>query len=172
MKNLIIGLLLLNVSLVQAQRFNVESGSVRFFSEALIENIEATNSEVKGIVDVPTSEFAFVVPIKSFEFAKDLMKEHFNENYLESDKFKNASFAGTIDSNFEAGTINVSGEFTIHGVKKKYVIPITIKPEGDYFHITSTFMVRVADHKIKIPKLMFQNIAEVVEVTVDLKLKK
>ena len=91
------------------------------------------------------------------------MQEHFNENYMESDKFPFALFKGTIDNKDGAGL--AKGDFTVHGITKAREIKGSIdKSKG--LVITSEFWVKTADHKIKIPKLLVKNLAEEIKVNV------
>ncbi len=164
-------LLLLNFQ-VSAQRYTAEKSTITFFSDATIEDIKATNSQAAGIVDLSSSGFAFSIPIKDFEFEKNLMKEHFNEKYLEAEKFPKATFQGKMNGfdAAKAGQQNVKaiGKLLIHGVTKEVELPATIEVTADKkLSILSTFIVKLEDYKIKIPKLMWQNIAEQVEVKVD-----
>src|SRR4051812_5428639 len=78
------------------QKYITDKSHVVFFSEATLENITASNSKTSGIINFGTDEFAFSTPVKDFQFAKSLMKEHFNEKYMESDKFPKATFTGKI----------------------------------------------------------------------------
>ena len=98
------------------------------------------------------------------------MQEHFNEKYMESEKFPKSSFSGKV-SGFTKGIANrnvwAEGTLEIHGVKKQVKVPGILTFSGNLVHLESTFMVRLEDYKIKIPSLMFQNIAEEVEVTLD-----
>jgi hypothetical protein len=79
---------------VEAQIYSLSSGDVSFYSSTILEDIEATSNEVAGLMDLESQEYYFEVRIKSFEFDKALMKEHFNENYMESDKYPKAEFSG------------------------------------------------------------------------------
>ncbi len=153
-----------------SQKFKTSSSSIRFFSDAPIEDIEATNKEATSIIDLESKAFVFQVPITSFKFDKELMEEHFNENYLESEKFPNAIFKGKIENwNGEEGeqTIVVEGELDLHGVKKLVTIESTINYSADNINVSAVFSIELKDYKIKIPKAVFYNIAEVVEVTVN-----
>jgi hypothetical protein len=152
---------------VFGQRFVSDSSYVHFYSEAPIENIEAYNIESTSAIDLNSGKLAFVVPISSFEFDKSLMKEHFNENYLESEKFPKATFSGQIDD-WEKGVrgeVMAKGEMTIHGVKREITVTGFIENSEDGVIIRTKFPVTLADYKIKIPKAVFYNIAEVVDVT-------
>jgi polyisoprenoid-binding protein YceI len=116
----------------------------------------------------------FQVPVKSFKFEKQLMKEHFNENYMESDKYPRADYKGVIADlskvNFaKDGTYNVTsnGKLTIHGVTKDVTAPGTITVKGSSVTVNSKFSVKPADYKISIPKLVEGKIANSIEVTVN-----
>jgi polyisoprenoid-binding protein YceI len=169
---LLAGLLLLSYLPVKAQRYTTEKSTVSFFSDATIEDIKASNSQSAGIVDVASNGFAFSIPIKDFEFEKNLMKEHFNEKYLETEKFPKATFQGKM-SGFDAAktgqqTVKAIGKLLLHGITKEVELPATIEISVDKkIAIMATFIIKLEDYKIKIPKLMWQNIAEQVEVKVD-----
>ncbi len=171
MKIIIKALILLVISVnLYAQKYTAESGAVSFFSEAPLENIEAHNNEAKSIFDADNGNIVFSIPIKGFTFAKSLMQEHFNENYLESDKYPNATFEGKI-INFQKKSgeqkATAKGTMTIHGVSKEVEIAGTINMKEDKIVIDSKFPLKVADYEIEIPKIVFYNIAEEVEVSAE-----
>lgn len=153
-----------------AQKFLAERSVITFFSDALIEDITATNSKSASIFNQKTSELVFSVPIREFQFEKKLMQEHFNEKYMESDKFPKATFSGILTGFDFAQTgeqrVHAKGKLTLHGITKEVDIEGTAV-SNDKIVLKSKFIVRLADYNIKIPQLMFQNIAEEVEVTLD-----
>lgn len=156
------------------QQMNSQSGYVKFFSEALVEDISAENKNSKAVFDAQSGEVAFLVPISDFEFRKTLMKEHFNENYLESEKYPNAVFKGRIegiDMEKGQGTALAKGTFTIHGVSKEVEIPGRYSMKEDLLILESIFWIVLEEYDIEIPRLVFQNIAEKVEVTIKFELK-
>lgn len=141
------------------------------FSEAPLENIEATSNTGVAVLNTETGEVQFNIPIRSFNFRKRLMQEHFNENYMESDKYPHAKFKGKIRESIDFsvnGTYQVTtvGELEVHGVKKQRSIGGTLTVNGNSISIQSQFDTKVADHDIKIPQLVFRNIAETIRVTV------
>lgn len=158
-------------SQVSAQIFMLDNSTIRFFSDALIEDITATNANAQGLINFGDKSFSFRVPIKNFEFAKELMKEHFNENYMESEKFPYGIFKGAINGNFDLskdGTYEVTAEgvLTIHGVEQKRALPAKLIVQGNVLSLESVFLVKLVDHDVEIPQLVFQNIAEEIEVTI------
>lgn len=161
----------------QAQRYLDRSGQAVFFSEAPVENIRAVNQQALAILDARSGEVAVSMLMKGFQFRKALMQEHFNESYVESDRFPKATFEGQIKA-FDPSMllkkteVTVAGKLTIHGVTRPMETTVTLTPAGDAVNAEAIFPVRVADHDIEIPSVVIDNIAEVVEVTVRFQLKK
>ena len=152
-----------------AQKFISAESKIHFFSDAPLEDIEATTTEARSVFDSNSGEMVFSVPVESFQFEKKLMQEHFNENYLESEKYPKSSFKAAItDWNGQTGEqeVEVSGDFTLHGVTKNVSIPGQINFTDDKVVVDAVFTVLLKDYKIKIPKAVFMNIAEEIEVTV------
>lgn len=155
-------------SVAYGQKFKTVESNIRFYSDAPIEDIEAINTESTSIVDLDSKSIVFVVPIEDFTFKKELMQEHFNENYLESEKYPKAIFKGKIDDwTGEKGEFSVvaNGEMSLHGIERQIAIEGTIVYDDDGIKISTVFSIELKDYKIKIPKAVFYNIAEVVEVT-------
>lgn len=158
-----------------SQRYTVEESFVSFFSDAAIEDIKADNTKSSSIFNVETGEIAFSIPIREFEFEKNLMKQHFNEKYMETEKYPSSTFAGKItgykkEINSEQQSV-AKGKLTIHGVTRQVEVPGTVQFSGDKIFAKSKFIVKLADYKVKIPQLLWQNIAEEVEVTIDFTFK-
>jgi len=159
---------------VFAQKYMTRTGRVTFYSATSMENIQAINNEVAAVADAGSGELIFQVPIKSFKFEKALMQEHFNENYMESDKFPKAEFRGSISEPAKVkytqdGSYNATakGKMTIHGVSRDIVVPGTINVKGRDVTFNAKFKVRSADYGIKIPSLVEGKIAKEIDVTVN-----
>ncbi len=169
MKNVfIIGLVLLS-QLSFAQKVISKSSSTKFFSSATLEDITATTTKGKSAIDLSNGQIGFSIPIKSFEFAKSLMQEHFNEKYLETEKFPKATFSGQIENwnnNTSIEKAVAKGTLKIHGVAKELSSVGSVTFNKDKLIVTAKFNVRLEDFNIEVPSIMFQKIAEVVEVTV------
>ena len=174
-----IAMFLLTAVSADAQKYFTRDGEISFFSDAPLEKIEAVNKKVASVLDGETGAIEFAVLIKSFHFEKALMEEHFNENYLESGKYPKATFTGTID-NISAIDLNtdgeytaqVSGDMTIHGVTKPVSTTGKLIVSNGTIKATSTFEIAVADYEIKIPKVVKDNIAEIVEIRVAIDYKR
>ena len=160
---------------VHAQKFTTEKTSVVFYSHASIEDIKATNLKTSGLFDAGTGDIAFVVPVNEFQFAKSLMQEHFNEKYMETEKYPRSTFQGKITGYDPAAAGEqkavAKGKLTIHGVTQTVEIPGTITKQGDGLLMNAVFAVKLEDYKVQIPKLLWQNIAEQVEVTLNFSFK-
>ena len=172
---LILICLLFSTQLI-AQQYYTNNGKVSFFSEAPIENISAINEDVSAIVDSQTGGFAFRLKIDDFTFPNSLMQEHFNESYLESEKYPLSTFTGVIDnfSNLDLSTkqnLKVYGSLSMHGISKDAQMKATAQMIKDELHISSTFDVNLEDYDINIPKIMMYKIADVIQVVVDMKLQ-
>lgn len=155
--------------------FVTKKASVKFFSETPMENIEAITETVNAGLNDATGKVVVKIPIKTFKFERSLMEEHFNENYLESDKFPYATFTGTLDNAFLTNKSsfngNITGDLTIHGVTQKKAFPIKIINNNGIYSTTLQFKVKLADFDIKIPTLVIEKIAEEVLVTCNIDLK-
>jgi polyisoprenoid-binding protein YceI len=165
-------------NIAQAQKFMTKNGNISFFSAMPMENIEAHNKQVNSAIDSKTGDFVVKVLIKSFEFEKALMQEHFNENYMESDKFPNATLSGKIKNIAEVDfakdgsyPADVEGKLTVHGVTKDVAEKGTITVKGGKVNAVSTFNVTLADYGIEIPNTVVNNISETIQVKVDLNLE-
>lgn len=154
--------------------FSTKTGHVWFFSSTPIENIEAHNKQTTAIINTEKGEIAFAILIKSFEFEKALMQEHFNENYMESDKYPKSTFKGVItnlkDIHFEKdGKYDaiVEGDLTIHNVTKKITVKGTINKKDGAIELNALFQVAPKDYAIQIPKMVENNIAKTIDVHIE-----
>ena len=148
-------------------QFIARQGQVTFFSYTSVENIEAKNNQVLSILDVEKKEIAISMLMRAFVFKKDLMYEHFNESYIESDMYPKATFQGKI-IDFETATPSqtkiINGTITIHGISKEINIKAIIKNNNDAYFLEGEFSLRVKDFDIKIPPILSSNIAKTISL--------
>ncbi|TNE57404.1 MAG: YceI family protein [Bacteroidetes bacterium] len=153
--------------------FRCEDGQIYFKSTAPLEVIEASSTRLRGLVDPTRQTFAWSVETGSFQgFNNPLQREHFNENYLESDRYPTATFSGRIieQVDFQSdGThaVRAKGKLRIHGIEQERIIKGKIILKGNTLRIQASFTVPLADHAITIPKIVHQKIAEEILVNVD-----
>jgi len=154
-----------------AQVYIADSAKVAFFSETKAENIDAVNTICKPLLSIGSGQFQVSVVNTSFVFKKDLMKEHFNEDYMESSKYPNTVFKGKINETIDymedgVHKVTVTGTMDMHGVQKIITVPGTITVKNGKLYIYAKFNVKMADYNIKLPSFLSVNVAESVDVTV------
>lgn len=175
---LLIAIISVTASLAQDQYYT-RNGHIDFYSHAPLEDIRANNEQVAIFLNVKTGEISAAMLMKSFRFEKALMQQHFNENYVESDKYPRAEFEGVI-VNFNAldftdgkpKEVTARGKIKIHGVTKDISITGTIAFTGRKYDLDAVFILKPADFEIKIPASVRDNIAEEIRVTLDASLEK
>ena len=167
---LLIYFLVLTDTLQAQRKFTMTRAEMAFTSDAELEVIKASSRNVQGLIDPATNQFAFTVEVKTFQgFNSVLQREHFNEKYLESDKYPRARFSGkivepvdlTLDGAYD---VRVKGELDIHGMKQTRIIKTKVSIKGGVMQIESRFFVPLADHNISIPSIVSQKIASEIEV--------
>ena len=171
MKKIILLLLMLSAGQLMAQRYMTRNAEVYFLSDKdAIEVVEATNNQVGAVVDLTSNDIAFQIQMRAFTFKIALMEEHFNENYVESEKYPKATFKGTF-TNFPADLskqheLVVAGVMDFHGVQKDIEVNISLQlMEGELVG-TSNFVLFCSDFGIKIPKIVSDKLANEIQVTV------
>ena len=152
-------LLIISFLFINEERYTIKSSKIEFYSYAPLEDITAVNTESIGAIDLSTNEFLIKIPVSAFEFPNKLMQKHFNDSYLETDKYPECLFRGKILDDM------AEGEITLHGQTKKLLVPIN--QSNDIIEIKTEFNIVLDDFKIKVPRLLFQNIAENIDVKVE-----
>ncbi|MFO0356533.1 MAG: YceI family protein [Sphingobacteriaceae bacterium] len=168
------GALLLCVQASIAQIYKAKDGatSITFFSSSPLEDITATNKGAIIVFNSSTNDIQIRVSVINFKFKNALMEEHFNENYMETEKFPNAVFKGKINEKIDLTKdgetkVTVTGKMDVHGVVKDVTYDGTITKNGTDLAIKTKFKVKLVDHDIKVPSLYVKNIAEIVDVDVN-----
>jgi len=160
----------------QPDIFTIDLGNISFTSNAPLEIIKAKSVRLRGVIDISKGTFGLTVPITSFEgFNNPLQKTHFNENYMESNKYPNATFRGKIIENIDfsvPGLFNIraKGNLEIHGIGRERIIKGTIDIKENQLEISSNFQILLQEHEISIPKIVYQKIAEEIEVSINARL--
>ncbi|PWG05454.1 YceI family protein [Polaribacter aquimarinus] len=154
-------------SKIKENEFIARQGQITFFSYTSVENIEAKNNQVLSILDIKKKEIAVSMLMRAFVFKKDLMYEHFNESYIESDIYPKATFEGKIIDFDEVSTNQtkiIKGTLTIHGISKEVSIKTTIIKENNTYILSGNIDVLVKDFDIKIPPILSSNIAKTISI--------
>ena len=155
-----------------AQQYLAKDGTITFFSKAPVEDISAINNKVSAVYDTKTKALVFQLNITDFIFPKSLMQEHFNENYMESDIFPTSTFVGKVVSHKDS-VANVEGKLTIHGEANAISVVGNLQVNDNIASISAVkFSVKLKDYKIKVPRIVMYNIAEEIEIKVNIEMKK
>ncbi len=158
------------------QIYMTKSGTVNFISNAPLELIKASSGELQGALNPDEKTFAFVIDNKSFKgFNSPLQQEHFYENYMHVQEFPTSTFEGRIIEDIDTRSaeeqiIRAKGILNIHGIEQERIIKGTIKFSGNKLLIRASFTVPLEEHNIKIPKVVYQKIAENIEVNIEAEL--
>jgi len=156
---------------LKAQIWVSKNVTSSFFSSTPVEDIDATSKTGASAINTNTNDIIFKINNSSYQFKKKLMQEHFNENYIESDKYPTSEFKGKIVEQIDfskPGTypITVKGNLQIHGVTKEYQAKGSLVIAGGEAKATSAFNVKLADHNIRVPTIVFKQIAETIQVKI------
>lgn len=169
---LLLSFLLVGILTANAQPvYSADSAKITFYSYAPIEEITATSLKAESSMNMNDGSISARVNITSFLFRKQLMQKHFNEQYMESDKYPFASFSGKLSDKLislpdypQTLKTRVQGELTLKGVTQKIDEEVTLTRKGENVVALSTFKVKLSDYNIKVPRMLIKNIAEEVEV--------
>ncbi len=159
-------------------RFFTRTGEVSFYSKAPLEDIKAINKQLSCIYDINENRIIAKVLIKAFKFDKALMQEHFNENYLESDKYPKAIFKGKVLGNLKnhdkqnwQQSVFIEGSLTIHGVSRSIKEKANLSMNNGELSVKTVFYINISDYEIDIPSTVINNISEKVKISVNFKMK-
>lgn len=161
--------LIFNFASAQNKLYSSSKTEFSFFSKAPLEDIEAKNTRANSIINLSNRELVVRIPVSQFQFKNKLMQQHFNENYMESEKYPYATFKGKIIEDLDLSkpgvySVNASGVLNIHGVDQERKLSGKITVGEKSILLETAFDVMLIDHKIDIPKLVFKKIAEKIEV--------
>ena len=169
----IIGLTSVCPGVVFGQRLNARNGFVGFYSRTALEDIKAENNQVYAVIEPSAKKIAFSLLLKGFVFPKELMQEHFNENYVESDKYPKSTFAGSytgdVDLNKDgAYKVMVKGDLNLHNTTRTVATPATLTVKNGHLIGVTEFKARPEDYNISIPSLVRDKIDKEMTVRVNI----
>jgi polyisoprenoid-binding protein YceI len=175
MKKILISMVCLVFSTVAfSQKMMTRSGEIKFDATVpgAMDPVVGTSTTVSSIFDKATGDFVVQGLVKSFKFKSPLMEEHFNENYMESDKLPKTSFKGkVVGYDGKTGTYDVEGDLTIHGVTNKVKTKVTISTAGGKLTIVGNFVVKLNDYKLEVPAMAKKTLAETAKISIKLELE-
>ena len=153
--------------------YSTRNGKAYFLSDAPLELISATSQSLIGVLNTGDRRFSFSIPVGTFEgFNSSLQQTHFNEDYLETNKYPQATFKGKIIEEVDLGTegnyrIRAKGKLDIHGLENDRIIRCDLSVEPGSITVKAEFTVFLDSHDIKIPSIVNQKIAEEILVRID-----
>ncbi|RTL48840.1 MAG: YceI family protein [Sphingobacteriales bacterium] len=158
---------------VHSQVYLTRTGFIGFYSKTPFEDIRAENNQVYAAIDTRNKDIAFVLLMKGFVFTKELMQEHFNENYAETDKFPKANFIGKFSGNADFSKdgvypVTVNGNLTIHGISHNIQIPATLQMKAGKLTGHAQFYIKPEEFNIRIPSIVRNKIEEKMNIIVDI----
>ena len=169
---LFVGLLI--GSTVFSQKMMTRSGEIKFDATVpgAMDEVIGTNKTVSSIFEKSTREIVVQAMIKSFKFKSNLMQEHFNENYIESDTFPKATFKGKVlNYDGKTGSYEVEGDLNIHGVSKNVITKVSVINGESKLDISGSFTIKLSDYKIDVPALAKNTLAETAKISIKLSLE-
>ncbi len=178
MKKILTGLLIAaSLQSVHAQVYvsSEKSVQVSFFSSTPVEDISAKSATGLAIYNATNDSVAFRIANTSFDFPSDLMEEHFNEKYMESDKYRLSSFRGKVNQDIDVTKdgvykVTVTGYMDMHGKKQLRTFDGTMTVKSGTISIDAEFDIPLKDYDIKVPTLVIAKIAKTIKVTIAAKL--
>jgi hypothetical protein len=156
-----------------SQLYSTRTGFIGFYSKTPLEDIKAENNQVYAIIDAGKKNIAFSLLVKGFIFQKELMQEHFNENYVESDKYPKANFSGAFTGDVPLNKdgiykVTVKGNLNLHNATKTIEVPATIEVKNGHLIGQSDFKLKPEDFNITIPSLVRDKIDKEMSVKVNI----
>jgi hypothetical protein len=176
MKVFIVVLIVFVAINVNAQKYRSSSSKISFLSETALEDIFGESKKSNSALKADEKQIAILMKTNTFVFKNPMMQEHFQEDYIECEKFPNASFNGDILGDFNVKkdgeyNVTVKGKLTIHGVEKERDVKGKIIVKKGIVRVEAKFAVKLTDHGVKVPTVVLKNIAEVVEVSINITYK-
>ena len=155
------------------QLYSTRTGFIGFYSKTALEDIRAENNQVYAVIDAGKKNIAFSLLVKGFIFQKELMQEHFNENYAESDKYPKANFSGAYTGDVTPNKdgsykVTVKGNLNFHNVTKPIEIPATLEVKNGHLIGQAEFKLKPEDFNITIPSLVRDKIDKEMTVKVNI----
>jgi polyisoprenoid-binding protein YceI len=160
-------------SVAYSQLYSTRTGFIGFYSKTALEDIKGENNQAYAVIDAGKRNLAFAALLKGFSFPKELMQEHFNENYVESDKYPKATFTGAYTGDVDLGKdgvykIMVKGNLTLHNVTHAVETPATLEVKAGHLVGVADFKLKPEDFNIGIPSVVRDKIDRQIQVKVNI----
>ena len=160
-------------SVAYSQLYSTRSGFIGFYSKTPLEDVKGENNQVYAVIDAGKKNLAFAALLKGFIFPKELMQVHFNENYVESDKYPKATFSGAYTGDVSLDKdgvykVIVKGSLTLHNVTRTIETSATLEVKGGHLLGVAEFKLKPEDFNIGIPSIVRDKIDKEITVKVNI----
>ena len=179
--SLITALLALPV-FAQSRTYEVRPGeksTATFHAEDTYDSFDGTTNRVSGTIEADpaapqSSSVSLTVDLRALDTGNGLRNKEMREKYLQTGPHPEAQFRSvsvqapaSVAANAPAD-LKVTGDFTLHGVTKRFTIPVRVVviPDG-HIHATSTFNVHMPDFGIDVPNNVLVTVNDDVPVRLD-----
>ncbi len=155
------------------EMFFIKESKIFFESDAPLEIIKAVSTDMRGVIDPTLHTFGFSIASLSFKgFNSELQRRHFNENYLESEKYPEITFTGKIIDEIDFTkpgiySVRAKGMLTIKGISHERIIRSVVEVKTNSFELKSKFDILLDDHNIRIPRIVYQKIAPTIQIVMN-----
>lgn len=167
-KYFVLAVFIFSINSINAQQLSFDHGKIEFYTKTILSDIDAISEKANVKLDLETGRIEVNIDINSFEFEYEMMQEHFNEEYLESDRYPQATFKGKISQDISDFKENIDviaiGELTIHGVKKEVSVKVNFSRREDYMLVKCKIPVVLKDFNVDEPSILSKSVAKDVEV--------
>jgi len=164
---------LLGQKIFAQSKYFTKSADITFDASGPMEDIKAENKKATFVLDAKTGAIELAVLMKAFVFDRALMQEHFNENYVESDKYPKSTYKGEITNSSDVDLskdgsypVKMTGQLTIHGTTKEVPAKGTIVVKNGKVNGVAKFKVKLDDFNIEIPGIVKDKISNDVNINV------
>ena len=177
---LLVSILALTIR-TEAQQFFGEAGFAEFESRAPALTFTGVSNHLIGLIDLAEGTVDFYLDLNTLDTGISLRNRHMRDSYLRTNQFPFAEFKGRFSEGMtadptEAGaqTVQVQGEFTIHGVTRERTVDgtLTFSEDGQQVLLEAAFEVALDDHNISRPRVVFLELSEVQRVRIRVQMER
>jgi polyisoprenoid-binding protein YceI len=152
----IMALLLMTCNLINAQIYNVESGSAFFKAKMSLNSYFGKSDQLHGTIDFETGALEFNVPLNSIKTGIKKRDKNMYE-LLNVEEYPTITFKGILKKipSLTLQTkqaIKVVGDFTLAGTTQKVTIPLNFTPSKKGIELNATWSLLITNYNIERPR--------------------
>jgi len=144
--------------------------NITFQSDMDLEVIVGVTNKASGAIvlkkKIEDSSVSLTVPVDSMKTGIDMRDDHLrNEMWLDAKKYPTITFKSKKVKDAGEGKLEVTGDFTMHGVTKEITVTVSGKqldevqakaakfPDGKWGKFTAEFDVKLSDYGVVVPEM-------------------